>query len=266
MKQGWISIYRALQDNDLWQNKPFARGQAWIDLLLLANSKDNKLFFNGKNITVKRGSFITSILKLSRRWGWSRGKVKRFLIVLESLHMLKHQTDTKSTSITISKYSSYQDTKIKNRQRTNTKRTSNGHQTDTNNNSNNSNNSIVYSTSIGGVCVEGNDQKYYLYQNTRPPKNKIYKTNDEIIQNGKVENHNSIIRMMEFVSELNNVSKLNQQLSYKDADYLLEKYEKKMLNEVLKEMENKKDLPEKYVSTRWTIDSWCRMREKKNGK
>ena len=37
MAYGWISIHRKIQDNLIWNDKPFNRGAAWIDLLLLAN-------------------------------------------------------------------------------------------------------------------------------------------------------------------------------------------------------------------------------------
>jgi len=42
--KGWISVYRSIQGHWLWEDRPFARGQAWIDLLLQANYKDKNIF------------------------------------------------------------------------------------------------------------------------------------------------------------------------------------------------------------------------------
>ena len=36
---GYIKLHRSLMDNPLWTEKPFSRGQAWVDLLMLANRK-----------------------------------------------------------------------------------------------------------------------------------------------------------------------------------------------------------------------------------
>ena len=54
--EGWLKLYRSIQNHWLWEDKPFSRGQAFVDLLLMANHKDNKILFNGELIEVKRGS------------------------------------------------------------------------------------------------------------------------------------------------------------------------------------------------------------------
>ena len=78
MQQGWLKIHRKILDNFLWEEKPFSRGQAWIDLLLMANHEDKKVMFGGKIVEIKRGQKITSIRNLCERWGWSNSKVKYF--------------------------------------------------------------------------------------------------------------------------------------------------------------------------------------------
>ena len=47
--QGYIKIHRKIQECWLWQDK-FSKGQAWIDLLLRANHKDNKIVSNSNNL------------------------------------------------------------------------------------------------------------------------------------------------------------------------------------------------------------------------
>ena len=56
--KGWIALYRAIIDNEfLWSDTPFARGQSWIDLLLLANHKTKCLFAikNSKQLHKRKG-------------------------------------------------------------------------------------------------------------------------------------------------------------------------------------------------------------------
>ncbi|WWU65192.1 hypothetical protein QJR26_03395 [Clostridium baratii] len=108
MVEGWLKLYRSIKDHWLWEDKPFSRGQAFIDLLLMANHKDNKILFNGELVEVKRGSRITSLRQLSEGWGWSTKKTKKFLELLEKDKMIKVKTDNKKTLITIENYSIYQ--------------------------------------------------------------------------------------------------------------------------------------------------------------
>lgn len=108
--QGWISVHRKIEDDWLWKDKPFSRGQAWVDLLLMANHEDSKILFNGELIEVKRGQRITSIKKLCDRWGWSNKKVKRFLELLQEDDKIGLEiAPRKATTITIVNYSFYQD-------------------------------------------------------------------------------------------------------------------------------------------------------------
>ena len=76
----YIKIDRGLKNNQLWlQEKPFTKGQAWVDLLMLAQGVNKSREFRGKKSIAKRGNVYTSIRFLSTRWGWSRMKVYRFL-------------------------------------------------------------------------------------------------------------------------------------------------------------------------------------------
>lgn len=107
--KGWICLHRSLLDNFLWKDKPFSKGQAWIDLLLLANHADVKSIQNGKIIVFKRGTVNRSKLSLAERWGWSRKKVDRFLRVLEMDGMLTENATTHGTTLTIVNYGFYND-------------------------------------------------------------------------------------------------------------------------------------------------------------
>lgn len=121
--QGWVKIHRDLLDNELWSDKPFTKGQAWVDLLLLANHKDKNVLIGSHTEMVERGSFITSELKLMERWGWGRKKVKLFLNFLESQKMIERNANNKRTAITIVNYGFYQDCDLEKEQQKNIKGT-----------------------------------------------------------------------------------------------------------------------------------------------
>ena len=105
---GWIKIHRDILYHEIWSDKPFSKGQAWIDLILMANHSDNKCMVGNKVEEIKRGSFITSELKLMDRWGWGRKKVQLFLKFLESESMIVRSANNKRTAITIVNYDVYQ--------------------------------------------------------------------------------------------------------------------------------------------------------------
>lgn len=128
--QGWVKIHRDLLDNELWSDKPFTKGQAWVDLLLLANHKDKNVLIGSHTEMVERGSFITSELKLMERWGWGRKKVKLFLNFLESQKMIERNANNKRTVITIVNYGFYQDCDLPKEQQKNSKRTAKEQQRD----------------------------------------------------------------------------------------------------------------------------------------
>lgn len=107
-EQGYIYLDRKIRDHWIWDLEPYSKGQAWVDLILSANHKDNKFPFNGKPMLVKRGSFVTSIRKLASKWGWSKNKVVAFLDVLEEDGMIQRNSSYRRTLITIKNYCIYQ--------------------------------------------------------------------------------------------------------------------------------------------------------------
>ena len=106
-KKAFMPLARGIQDHWLWRDKPFSKGQAWVDLLLLANYTDKKHILRGKVVVCKRGDVNLSMLELANRWGWTRSKVKRFLEMLEEEEMVAVNATTHRTTITIEKYETY---------------------------------------------------------------------------------------------------------------------------------------------------------------
>lgn len=105
---GWIKLDRKLLEHWVWQAKPFSQGQAWIDLLLLANHEDKKFMSGQSLVHGKRGDIYKSIVFFSERWGWERKKVKRFLDALEADRMAVVNATTHGTTITLINYGKYQ--------------------------------------------------------------------------------------------------------------------------------------------------------------
>ena len=151
MQQGWVSIHRSILDHFVWKDKPFNMGAAWVDLILMANHDDKKILINGTLQSVKRSQTYTSCRTLAERWGWSLGKVKRFIDVLETEHMVTAERTKSGTLLTLVNYGTFQDIQNTNGTRTERRRNTNGtpteHQrntngtlTERNNNINNDNN------------------------------------------------------------------------------------------------------------------------------
>ena len=125
MRPGWVPVSRELQDHWMWDDKPFAHGQAWIDLIMLANYEDTKMPYKGEIITCERGTVNLSISYLANRWGWSRDKTRRFLKLLESDGMVTVTATTHRTTITLENYSIYNDVPATNRQQADSSKTRN---------------------------------------------------------------------------------------------------------------------------------------------
>lgn len=109
MDNSFFKVYRSLLDDPLWLSEPFTYGQAWVDLIGLANFADKDKFYRGQYQRVKRGQVVTSQQALAERWNWGRRKVSTFLRNLESAKMCTVTVTPYGTTITIEKYAFYQD-------------------------------------------------------------------------------------------------------------------------------------------------------------
>ena len=132
---GYIMIDRDLLQSDFWLSEPFTVGQAWVDLIGMANYADKDKFYMGQYQRVERGQIATSMRALAERWSWSKGKTKRFLDNLVTAHMVTIKRTSKWTTITICNYNVYQDPantkRTSKRPQNDRRRTADGPQTDT---------------------------------------------------------------------------------------------------------------------------------------
>jgi len=110
MYRGYVKLWRRLQNSSLWKQEKFTRGQAWVDLIMLANHKPGYIRVRGIKVDIDRGQLAHSELTLAKRWKWSRGKVRRFLKELTSnpVQQIEQQKNNLTSLINIINYDQYQ--------------------------------------------------------------------------------------------------------------------------------------------------------------
>ena len=104
--EGWIKLHRRTEQHWVWKDP--RKAIAWIHLLFRANYEDKKVLIDGEEVLVPRGSFLTSIRKLSGEIPLSIQETRTFLRVLESNTMINTVATHKLTQITVCKYEEYQ--------------------------------------------------------------------------------------------------------------------------------------------------------------
>lgn len=128
MGNGWIKLHRQLQLKGYYKQSQYIH--LWVHLLLCANHKRTEYMTNGQIIHIKEGQLLTGRKLLAEGTGIPETTIERILKVLESEHQIEQQKTTKYRLITIVKWDTYQ----KVDSTSDSKRTTNGQQTDTNKN------------------------------------------------------------------------------------------------------------------------------------
>lgn len=90
---GWIKVNRPEMDEWMWdKGAQFDKFHAWIDTLLNVNYKKKEIPFGSSVITIEPGCLLTSVLKWSKRWGWNRRTVTRFLALLKDSNKIEYES------------------------------------------------------------------------------------------------------------------------------------------------------------------------------
>ena len=111
--EGWIKLHRSVLSHRLYSEKRvFSKYEAWIDILLMANHKEQAIKIETNDILIERGSFITSIRKLSDQWKWSRTKVEAFLDDCYVHGEIEYKTEKRWTYITVLNYEKHQGNRV----------------------------------------------------------------------------------------------------------------------------------------------------------
>src|SRR5690606_19984816 len=106
MNNGWIKLHRRIVDHWLWQDP--VRFQWWIKLLLTVNHTEKRTLIGGDLVECKRGQLITSLGGLSTLFSCGKDATRNFLKLLERDGMIRTESTTRFTRITICNYESYQ--------------------------------------------------------------------------------------------------------------------------------------------------------------
>lgn len=84
----YIKLHRQIQESEIWGLDTFSRGQAWIDLLLLASHNDYTTIIKNQPVKLHRGDLVASKRFLMKRWKWGSSKTLAYLDLLSKLKML----------------------------------------------------------------------------------------------------------------------------------------------------------------------------------
>ncbi len=155
-KQGWVKVHRKILDSTVFSAKDTYLLQLWIYILLNVNHQDKKFLFNGKEMTVKKGSGIfglNQIVKdLSKEKKEESKKFKKLktiyyrrLKILENIGNVKLYPTNKFTVVEVINWDKYQE----NETQVKLKRNSTETQLKTNKNVKNVDNDINISKDMG---------------------------------------------------------------------------------------------------------------------
>lgn len=113
--QGWISLYRKIQNSFVWTNSDQLK--LWLLILMKANHSENKFLFNGEEISVTSGQMVTGAHVLASEFneGVPRDKAVtwrtlwRWLKKFENAQMLTIQSTPRYSVISITNWGEYQE-------------------------------------------------------------------------------------------------------------------------------------------------------------
>lgn len=185
IQRGYIRLFRAIEDWE-WYDNPFVT-KIFIHCLVKANEKQKQW----RDLTIKRGQFVTSYEKLAAANGMTIQQTRTALKSLQSTNDIEYQSTNQYTVITVKKYNLWQAINIrKNKADTIPDNKQKGEQvTTTNNNIYNTKEYIYLSSSIEKNSKNkiSDDERQILKNYVK--RNKLAKTNlrgyvRKIIDNG----------------------------------------------------------------------------------
>lgn len=117
MDNGWIKLHRQALDSTVWEPKIWF---VWSWCLLKANHESAKIRWNGGDLELKPGQFITGREKaLSEMPGITAQKYRTAIDYLKSTSRISVKTTNKFSLITVLNWSKYQDTNQQKKQPSN---------------------------------------------------------------------------------------------------------------------------------------------------
>lgn len=226
----WIKLNRSITDHWLWSSgETFSRGQAFIDLLLMAAYADHPIVSQGKRMNLKRGSMVTSIRYLADRWRWSKDKTMNFLNDLEADGTIEKVSDTKRTVLTIVNYEKYQGSatndRTQNGRKTDTDRTQNGQTKESKEGKRNISNIFVPPTvdEVKAYCDENG------YSVNSGQFVDFYESKGWMVGKTKMKNWKAAVRTWQRNSKADTGKNKNSFMNFTPRKYDMEQLEKDLL-------------------------------------
>lgn len=107
MPNGWIKLHRKVLDNPRASNPKWLA--LWARMMLMATHEPYKTIFDGKEITLLPGQFITSRQSLEKESGINRGSIDRLLATMKNEQQIVQQASNRSRLITITNWAAHQE-------------------------------------------------------------------------------------------------------------------------------------------------------------
>lgn len=105
---GHFSVHRHIWKSEHFADDPFTPREAFIWMISEAYWKDGSKQIKGRPVTIKRGQFSHSVRFMADAWGWSKSKVSRFLMRLETETAIRTEHGTGQLIVTLCNYEFYQ--------------------------------------------------------------------------------------------------------------------------------------------------------------
>lgn len=104
----YIKIYRKILNHELFLQKPFDPFHAFVWILATARFTPTDIIIKGKVYHLGTGQLLIGSEKLADIFGWSRGKLLRYLELLDELEICTSVGTAHGTLITVENYRKYQ--------------------------------------------------------------------------------------------------------------------------------------------------------------
>ncbi len=124
-RRGYIKAHRSLLDHPRFKDGDWLK--VWMAFLLLATHKGYRTVFDGKEIMLLPGQFITSRKSLSALTGVQESKVERTITTLKIEHQIEQVGGAKSRLISIKNWEKFQSGEQQVEQQVNNNRTTSEH-------------------------------------------------------------------------------------------------------------------------------------------
>ena len=164
--EGWIKLHRKLIENPIFLKPELL--QLFIYCLLKANHEAQKIIFNGQEIEIKIGQFITGRNAMAKDLKQNPITTYKRLKILENLKILNIKSNNKFSVVTVVNYGLYQSEEIKRNTKRNNKGTTREQQGNTNKNDKNDKNDKKYKIIRSPIEIAIDDFKEFRKKIKKP--------------------------------------------------------------------------------------------------